>query len=64
MTDKERRDEREAAFVRSLPDDRPFYVEGFPPIYPDSPHDADHVDIEGLEGDGVDGLLHCQILLV
>jgi hypothetical protein len=45
MTEKERRDAREAAFVRNLPDDRPYYVDGFPPIYPDSDSDADHVDI-------------------
>ncbi len=44
MTEKERKREREAAFVRSLPD-RPFRVDGFPPIIADSDSDADHVDI-------------------
>ena len=43
--EKEKRDKLETAFVNSLPEDRPIYVEGFPPIIPDSDSDADHVDI-------------------
>jgi hypothetical protein len=40
------RDEREAAFVRSLPDSGLYYVDGIiPPIICDSDSDADHVDI-------------------
>lgn len=46
MTPKERRDEREAAFVRRLPETGVYYVDDtLPPIIPDSDHDADHVDI-------------------
>ncbi len=43
---EKKRDETEAAFVRSLPDSGHYYVDDtLPPIICDSDSDSDHVDI-------------------
>ena len=55
MTDphRERQREREAHFVRNLPKDRPTFIDGFPPILPDSDSDADGYDIiQDMRADG------------